>query len=136
MFTKITYPEITVSYVEAEGKLDIYNAPDYLEDIKEHLSRTYTKELVLEFSKISYVASIGLRTILDLYKLMQSKGGVLKLKNVNKEVLYAFEITGFDKFLIIENDPDNTAEEGPGNGSEDAPGNASDNTSDNTSENA
>ena len=108
MFTKITYLKNAVSYVEAEGKLDIYAAPDYLEQIKEHLKNRYTKELVLEFSKITFVASIGLRTILELHKIMQEKRGILKLKNVTKEVLYSFEITGFDKFLIIENDSEKT----------------------------
>ena len=113
MSIKITSLKNAVLYVEASGKLDIYSAPDYLEEIKEQLSRTYTKELVLEFSNISYAASIGLRTILELHKIMQGKNGVLKLKNVNKEVLYAFEITGFDKFLIIENDSENAEESAP-----------------------
>ena len=103
MFTKITYKNAK-SYVEAQGKLDIYTAPDYLEEVKEHLSRICTKELVLEFSKISFIASIGLRTILELYKIMQARNGILRLKNVNESVLYAFSITGFDNFLIIEND--------------------------------
>lgn len=104
MFTKITYLRDAVSYVEADGKLDIYNVPDYLEEIKDYLKRRYTKELVLEFSKITFVASIGLRAILELHKIMQEKNGILKLKNVTNEVLYSFEITGFDKFLVIEND--------------------------------
>lgn len=110
MFAKITYFKNAVSYVEAEGKLDIYSASDYLERIKEHLKNRYTKELVLEFSKITFIASIGLRTILELHQIMQSKNGILKLKNVNKEILYSFQITGFDKFLIIENDPENDSE--------------------------
>ena len=106
MFAKITYHKDAVSYVEAEGKLDIYNAPDYLEQVKESLKRMYARELILDFSKISYVASIGLRVILELYNIMQNRKGVLKLKNVNNEILHAFKITGFDKFLIIENGSD------------------------------
>ena len=121
MLVKITALRDAISYVEAEGKLDIYSAPDYLEEVKEYISRSYIKELVLEFSQISYVASIGLRAILELYKIMQERKAVLKLKNVNEEVLYAFKITGFDKFLIIENDSDN----------ENEPPNDSDNDSDN-----
>lgn len=111
MFAKITYFKNAVSYVEAEGKLDIYSAPDYLERVKEHLRCRFTKELVLEFSKITFIASIGLRTILELHQIMQSKNGTLKLKNVNKEIMYSFQITGFDKFLIIENDSEENSEE-------------------------
>ena len=68
LITKITYLKNAVLYVEAKGKLDIYNAQDYLDEIKDSLSKKYIKELVLEFSGISYVASIGLRVILELYK--------------------------------------------------------------------
>ena len=114
MFTKISYLKDAILYVEAKGKLDIYNAHDYLDEIKECLDRTYTKELVLEFSGISNVASIGLRAILELYKIMQERNCPLILKNVNEEVLYAFKLTGFDKFLIIENDSD-AGEEGEKN---------------------
>ena len=104
MFTKITYLENGVSYVEASGKLDIYNAPNYLDSIKDYLNSRSVKELILEFSKISYVASIGLRVILELYKIMRERDSVLKLRNVNDEVMQAFRFAGFDKFLNIEND--------------------------------
>ena len=110
MLAKITYLKGDISYVEAQGKLDIYSAPDYVEDIKEHMNKKFTKELILEFSKITFIASIGLRAILELYKIMQERKGTLKLKNVNKDVLFAFKISGFDKFLIIENDSDNIEE--------------------------
>lgn len=106
MLTKITYLKNAVLYVKAQGKLDIYNAQDYLDEIKEHLQK-YVKELVLDFSKISYVSSIGLRVILELHKIMQDKKGLLKLKNVDENVLHVFKITGFDKFLTIDNDSDN-----------------------------
>ena len=104
MFTKIEYLNNFVSYVEANGKLDIHHAPDYLDEIKEHLRKKHTKELILEFSKISFVASIGLRIILELYRIMQKQNGRLILKNVNKEVLLTFQTACFDKFLYIEND--------------------------------
>ena len=101
----------TMSYVEADGKLDIHNAPDYLDKIKEHLRKTNTTFLILDFSKISFVASTGLRTILELYNIMQRKNGTLKLINVNKEVMLTFQTTCFDEFLFIENDSDKPEEE-------------------------
>lgn len=102
MFIKTTYLRDAVLYVEAKGKLDIYNAQDYLDEIKKHL--IYVKELVLDFSQIDYVASIGLRALLELHKIMQDRDCHIKLKNVNDEVLNIFKITGFDTFLTIEND--------------------------------
>ena len=109
MLTKIEHLN-SMSYVEAEGKLDIHNAPDYLVRIKDHLRKTDTTFLILEFSKISFVASTGLRTILELYNIMQRKNGTLKLINVNKEVMLTFQTTCFDEFLFIENDSDKPKE--------------------------
>lgn len=113
MFTKIVSQENMVLIIGANGKLDIYNSYDYLEEIKEHLSKTYAKELILDFSGITIVASSGLRVILELYKMMQEQKRNFKLTNVNKEVLNAFKITGFDKFLIIENDSENISDNTP-----------------------
>ena len=106
MIAKISYLKNAVIYVEAKGKLDIYSAQDYFDEIKDYLNRKYTTELILDFSNISYVASIGLRGILELYKITQTKECPLKLKNVNEEVLKVLKVAGFDKFLTIENDSD------------------------------
>ena len=111
MLTRIEYLN-SILYVEADGNLDIHNAPDYLDKIKDYLKITNTKELILEFSKINFVASTGLRVILELYRIMQKRNGILKLKNVNKEVLLTFQTTCFDKFLFIENDSDKSEEKG------------------------
>lgn len=102
MIVKIKYLRNAILYVEAKGKLDIYNAQDYLDEIKPHLK--YLKEVILDFSQITYISSIGLRVILELQKITQSQDCQLKLKNVKEEVLYVFKIAGFDKFLTIEND--------------------------------
>lgn len=110
MFTRITYLDDAISLVQAKGRLDIYSSSDYLEEIKESLKLRYAKELILDFSGITFVASIGLRAILELHKIMQGKSCILKFKNVSKEVLNTFEMTGFTKFLIIENDSDNQEE--------------------------
>ena len=112
MFTKITYLKLETLYVEAEGVLDIYRAPDYLDEIKDRLKTKYITELILEFSKISYIASIGLRAILELHKIMQERNGILKLRNVNDEILHSFKITGFEDFLTIENGYDIGEDEG------------------------
>ena len=111
MFIKFTHLKCSRLYVEAEGKLDIYNAPDYLDEITEHIKRKYANELILEFSKISYIASIGLRSILELHKFMQERNGIMKLRNVNEDILYTLQITGFDDFLNIDNDSEDITEE-------------------------
>ena len=85
-------------YVKAVGKLDIDNSAEYGMKIKDALDDM--NELVLDFSEITYVASIGLRVLLELYQQM-SKQGSIKLINVQEPVLNVLKMTGFNKFLSI-----------------------------------
>ena len=85
-------------YVKAEGKLDIDSAAEYGMKIKDALDDM--NELVLDFGGITYIASIGLRVLLELYQQM-SKQGSIKLINVQEPVLNVLKMTGFDKFLSI-----------------------------------
>lgn len=85
-------------YVKAEGKLDIDTSAEYGMKIKDALDDM--NELVLDFAGITYIASIGLRVLLELYQQM-SKQGSIKLINVQEPVLNVLKMTGFDKFLSI-----------------------------------
>ncbi len=85
-------------YVKASGKLDIDTSAEYGMKIKDELDEV--NELVLDFGEITYVASIGLRVLLELYQQM-SKQGSIKLINVQEPVLNVLKMTGFNKFLSI-----------------------------------
>ena len=85
-------------YVKAVGKLDIDNSAEYGMKIKDAIDDV--NELVLDFAEITYVASIGLRILLELYQQM-SKQGSIKLINVQEHVLNVLKTTGFNKFLSI-----------------------------------
>jgi len=85
-------------YVKASGKLDIDTSAEYGMKIKDALDDK--NELILDFAEITYVASIGLRVLLELYQQM-SKQGSIKLINVQEPVLNVLKMTGFNKFLSI-----------------------------------
>jgi len=85
-------------YVKASGKLDIDSSAEYGMKVKDALDDV--NELVLDFGEITYIASIGLRVLLELYQQM-SKQGSIKLINVQEPVLNVLKMTGFDKFLSI-----------------------------------
>jgi anti-anti-sigma factor len=59
-------------------------------------------EVILDFSQITFISSFGLKIILELYKLMTSRNGILKLKDVSENLMNSFKMVGFDKFLIFE----------------------------------
>ena len=85
--------------IKASGKIDIETAVEYGTTVKDLLDDI--EELVLDFSEITYVSSIGLRVILELHQQMVSQEGQMRLINVQEPVAHIFKMTGFDKFLNI-----------------------------------
>lgn len=91
-------------YVQASGRLDLDTAVDYGTKIKDTIedSEETITEVILDFSEITFISSFGLKIILELYKLLKSQEGVLKLKNVSEQLMGSFRLVGFDKFLVFE----------------------------------
>lgn len=58
--------------------------------------------MTLDFSKVSYISSAGLRTMMKLQKELRAKGGALLVRNVRKDVMDVFQVTGFINFLQFE----------------------------------
>ena len=58
-------------------------------------------ELTMDFAKLDYISSAGLRVLLSAHKAMSKKGG-MKVVNVNEVVKEVFEVTGFADILDIE----------------------------------
>ena len=85
-------------YVKASGRLDLDSAVEYGVKIKDTMedAQEDIKELILDFSQITFISSFGLKVILELYNEMQAKQGSLKLKDSS------FKMVGFDKFLDID----------------------------------
>lgn len=85
--------------VALDGRLDTSTAPNLEAELKSSLDGV--TELVLDFNKLEYISSAGLRVVLAAQKTM-SKQGSMKLVGVNDEVMEVFEITGFVDILTIE----------------------------------
>ena len=88
--------------VKASGRLDLDNAVEYGGKIKEVIEDIDDiKELVLDFSEITFISSFGLKVLLELYKDMSARGS-MKLTNVSEVISKSIKMVGFDKFLVIE----------------------------------
>ena len=84
--------------IEIVGRLDTTTAPDLDKTINEDVADT--ENLVLDFKKLEYISSAGLRVLLSSQKKMQ-KLGTMKLTNVCEDVMEVFEMTGFSDILTI-----------------------------------
>ena len=82
-----------------EGRIDTNSAPLFEEAIFGALDGV--NELILDFEKIDYISSAGLRVLLKAEKEMSRRGG-MKLVRVGPSINDIFEVTGFCDFLTIE----------------------------------
>ncbi|MBR3333692.1 MAG: STAS domain-containing protein [Clostridia bacterium] len=89
----------TVLEIALEGRLDTMTAPELEAELNNTLQNA--DSLVLDFSKLEYISSAGLRVLLSAHKAMSNKGG-MKIMNVNEIVREVFEVTGFADILTIE----------------------------------
>ena len=82
-----------------EGRLDTVTAPELEQELKSVLPELNT--LTLDFEKLEYISSAGLRVLLSAQKTMAKQGG-MKLIHVNETIMEIFEVTGFSDILTIE----------------------------------
>ena len=84
--------------LSVEGWLDTNSAPELGREIE---ALTDIESLILDFDKLEYISSAGLRILLSTQKMMNKQGSMV-LKNVNEDVMDIFNITGFIDILTIE----------------------------------
>ena len=85
--------------VALEGRLATTTAPELEQALKESMDAA--TELTLDFSKLDYISSAGLRVLLAAHKAMAKKSG-MKVVNANEMVKEVFDVTGFADILTIE----------------------------------
>lgn len=81
-----------------EGWLDTKSSPELGKEIN---SLSDIEGLVLDFEKLEYIASSGLREVVSAYKKMKGMNGTFSVIHVSNEVMDVFRLAGFDKKLDI-----------------------------------
>ena len=82
-----------------EGRLDTTTAPQLEAELKQNINGVET--LIMDFAKLEYLSSAGLRVLLAAQKVMNKQGEMI-IRNVNETIAEIFEITGFSDILTIE----------------------------------
>lgn len=84
-------------YVSIEGRIDTVTAPELESFLVKNCDGV--TGLTLDFEKVEYISSAGLRVLLGAQKRMNN---VMRLTNVCELVMEVFEMTGFADILTIE----------------------------------
>lgn len=82
-----------------EGRIDTLTAPKLEEVILAQLSGV--TNLTLDFSKVEYISSAGLRVLLSTSKKLTDKENMI-ITHASKSVMEVFQITGFLDILNIQ----------------------------------
>ncbi len=85
--------------VRLDGQLDRLTAPQLYDTLTTNLDGV--KNLTLDFEKLDYTSSAGLRVLLATEKEIGKKGR-MEIIHVNEMIMDAFEVTGLvDIFNIV-----------------------------------
>lgn len=83
------------------GSLDTAAAIEVEQTLKP-ITEGEGKDIVIECQELEYIASSGLRILLDLLKKNKAKGHKVTLRNVNDDIKNVFKITGFINLFEFE----------------------------------
>ena len=87
----------------AELEKECFHTPWTEKQLEEELKRSMDgiTELNMDFEKLEYLSSAGLRVILAAQKTMNRQGKMV-IRHVNETIREVFEVTGFIDILTIE----------------------------------
>lgn len=89
---------LTVCYIE--GEIDINTSPGVKKSFDKLIS-SKTPKIIVSLSKVTYVDSSGLATLVEILKNMRSYGGRLRLSDMSSKIKSLFEITKLEKLFEI-----------------------------------
>ena len=99
MLMKIeTKDGLAVCYIE--GEIDINTSPGVKKSFDKLIS-SKTPKIIVNLSKVTYVDSSGLATLVEILKNMRSYGGRLRLSDMSSKIKSLFEITKLEKLFEI-----------------------------------
>lgn len=89
----------TALTIALEGRLDTLTAPELETLLSGALEGVET--LTLDFEKLDYISSAGLRVLLSTQKKMNGQSS-MKVTHVNEIIREIFDVTGFSDILTVE----------------------------------
>ena len=89
-----------VKIFHISGKLDSKNSLVLEEDLNKTIESGEIY-LAIDFEKLNYISSAGLRVLLSVAKTLNQQNGKVKLANLQNSVKEVFDLTGFTQIFEI-----------------------------------
>lgn len=86
--------------VSLSGRIDSTAAVEFEEKLIEKIDAG-TQTMIVDFQKVQFISSAGLRVLLLAAKKVKPYGGKILLCNMSKDVREVFDISGFSSIFEI-----------------------------------
>ncbi|MBI3211563.1 MAG: STAS domain-containing protein [Simkania negevensis] len=96
----ITEKEGSITILRLEGRLDATSSPILDQNLKKIVEEG-GKKILLDFAKVGYLSSAGMRVLLASTKKLKVLKGKLNLCDISEGVLEIIKMAGFEKILNI-----------------------------------
>ena len=100
MEIKVTVKRKTLT-VGLCGELDHHTAKEVRDLIENMIKNSQIKNLVFDFSDLSFMDSSGIGMIMGRYKKIRTLGGKVAAFGVNAQILRIMEMSGIDKIIKL-----------------------------------
>ena len=99
---KTTIEELDGKFVATlDGELDTAAAVE-VEKVLQPLYNTGGKDVIIDCTKLEYIASSGLRILLSILKGAKASDSKVVMRGVNDEIKNVFKLTGFISIFEFE----------------------------------
>ena len=86
-------------YIQLEGEIDHHSAQTFRERIDMAFEPTDCRQIVFDFSGVTFMDSSGIGMIIGRYKNAKKRGGTIAIAGMNPEIGRIFQISGLAKII-------------------------------------
>lgn len=91
-------------WVSIVGQFEYEISEEFLRIIKERLLNTNTKGVSIDLSRVNYINSIGIGTIVTAFKLLKDKGKEMSIINPQDNVMKVIKLTKINEIIPVLNE--------------------------------
>lgn len=88
--------------IRLNGRLDAITSGEAEKKVLDFIDKG-DKKLLLDFLKVDYISSAGMRMLLSVAKKLRSVSGKLVLCSINTRVMDVLKMSGFDHVMDLQN---------------------------------
>ena len=86
-------------YIQLEGEIDHHSAQGIREKIDMAFDPTDCRQMIFDFSSVTFMDSSGIGMIIGRYKNAKKRGGSVSITGMSPEIGRIFQISGLAKII-------------------------------------